>query len=65
MRQVVLPTALVLTLCNMDRICMAVAMPAIAREMSWAPSTQARTRADKSCWLAGGLALLLPGQAPS
>ena len=42
MRQTVLPTALVLTLCNMDRICMAVAMPAIAREMAWSPSTQAR-----------------------
>ena len=40
MRQVVLPTALVLTLCNMDRICMSVAMPVMARELAWAPSTQ-------------------------
>ena len=40
MQQVVLPTALVLMLCNMDRICMSVAMPVMARELAWAPSTQ-------------------------
>ena len=40
MRTVVLPTAVVLMLCNMDRICMSVAMPAIAREMAWAPGIQ-------------------------
>lgn len=40
MRQVILPTALVLLLCNMDRICMSVAILPIAKEMAWAPSVQ-------------------------
>ena len=40
-RQVVAPTALVLALSNVTRICMAVAMPVIARNMEWGPSTQA------------------------
>ena len=44
MRTVVLPTAVVLMLCNMDRICMSVAMPTIAREMSWAPGIQVACR---------------------
>ena len=37
----VLPTALVLLLCNIDRICMSVAILPLAKEMSWAPSIQA------------------------
>jgi MFS family permease len=37
---VVLPTALALMVCNMDRICMAVAIVPMAAEFGWAPSTQ-------------------------
>lgn len=36
----VLPTALALMVCNMDRICMAVAIVPMAAEFGWAPSTQ-------------------------
>jgi MFS family permease len=38
--RVVLPTALALMVCNMDRICMAVAIVPMAAEFGWAPSTQ-------------------------
>lgn len=38
---VILPTALALMVCNMDRICMAVAIVPMAAEFGWAPSTQA------------------------
>jgi len=36
----VLPTALALMLCNMDRMCLSVAMVPIALEMGWAPGVQ-------------------------
>ncbi len=38
--RVILPTALALMLCNMDRICMAVAIVPMAAEFGWAPSVQ-------------------------
>lgn len=38
--RVVIPTALVLLLCNIDRICMSVAILPLAKEMGWAASTQ-------------------------
>lgn len=38
--RVVLPTALALILCNMDRICMAVAIVPMAKEFGWAPGVQ-------------------------
>ena len=40
----VLPTALALMLCNMDRICMAIAIVPMAAEFGWAPSVQVRRR---------------------
>ncbi len=38
--KVVLPTAFALVLCNMDRICMAVAIIPMAKEFGWAPGVQ-------------------------
>lgn len=37
---VVLPTALTLLLCNMDRICLSVAILPMSREFGWHPSFQ-------------------------
>lgn len=37
---IIVPTGLALLLCNMDRIVMSVAILPIAKEFSWAPSTQ-------------------------
>jgi len=36
----VLPTAVALMLCNMDRICMSVAILPMSQELGWAPSVQ-------------------------
>lgn len=38
--KILVPTGLALLLCNMDRIVMSVAILPIAKEFSWAPSTQ-------------------------
>lgn len=40
--RVILPTALALMLCNMDRICMSIAILPMSAEFGWAPSVQAR-----------------------
>ena len=37
---VVLPTAITLMLCNMDRICMSVAILPMAKEFAWPASVQ-------------------------
>lgn len=37
---IVVPTALALMLCNMDRICMSVAILPMSAELNWAPSVQ-------------------------
>jgi len=37
---VIVPTAMALLLCNMDRIVMSIAILPIAREFGWAPSMQ-------------------------
>lgn len=39
-KQIILPTAFTLLLCNMDRIVMSIAILPIAREFHWSPSTQ-------------------------
>lgn len=36
-----LPTSLVLLVCNMDRICLSVVMMAISKDFGWAEGTQA------------------------
>ncbi|CAG9465270.1 unnamed protein product [Pedinophyceae sp. YPF-701] len=38
--RIVIPTALALMLCNMDRICMSVAILPLSTAMGWAPSVQ-------------------------
>lgn len=55
----VLPTALALLLCNMDRICLSVAMLPIAKEMGWPEGVQVRLGCPKwgqlrprQCWKA-------------
>ena len=40
--RIVGPTALALLLCNMDRICMSVAILPMAKEFGWPPGVQVR-----------------------
>ena len=56
--RVVLPTALALLLCNMDRICLSVAMVPIAAEMGWPAGVQG---VIQSAFLWGYLATQLLG----
>ena len=56
--RVVLPTALALMLCNMDRICLSVAMVPIAAELGWGTGVQGLVQ---SAFLYGYLATQLLG----
>jgi MFS family permease len=56
----VAPTALTLALCNMDRMCLSVAMLPLAAEAGWAPSVQGLVQ---SAFLWGYLANQLAGGA--
>lgn len=56
----VIPTALALMLCNMDRICLSVAMVPIAQELGWAEGIQGVVQ---SAFLWGYLANQLAGGA--
>lgn len=56
--RIVLPTALALLLCNMDRICLSVAMLPIAREQGWPEGVQGVVQ---SAFLWGYLATQLLG----
>ncbi len=58
--RVVLPTALALMLCNMDRICLSVAIVPIAAELQWSITTQGLVQ---SAFLWGYMATQLLGGA--
>jgi hypothetical protein len=58
---VVLPTAVTLLLCNMDRICLSVAILPMAKEFGWAPSFQVSLHARMGTWPHGRrMANLIP-----
>jgi MFS family permease len=56
--RVVLPTGLTMLVCNMDRICMSVAMIPMSKEFSWSPSVQGLIQ---SAFLWGYMATTLLG----
>lgn len=43
--RIVIPTAVCLLLCNMDRICMSVAVLPMSKELGWSPSIQGQVQA--------------------
>lgn len=47
--RVVLPTAVALLLCNMDRICLSVAIIPMSAEFGWSASLQVRATSVASC----------------
>ncbi len=63
---VIAPTALTLLLCNLDRICLSVAIVPIAQEFGWAPGLQASApppwRWPMSC---GAVTRSCPAQLPA
>lgn len=55
-----LPTALALMLCNMDRICLSVAILPMSKEFGWQESMQVRTHVGgatgmRACMGTGGI----------
>jgi hypothetical protein len=52
-KRVVLPTALVLLVCNMDRICLSVAILPMSQEFGWPASLQVWQRAGLSKLVVG------------
>jgi MFS family permease len=62
---VIAPTAMTLLLCNLDRICLSVAIVPIAREYGWAPGLQARALLLSAGPRAAGCQRSCPAQLPA